>query len=375
MSITRVTSRVLADNSVGTAQLSAGAVTTKLGSEIGAFNFRNKIINGNFDIWQRGASFTGPEYGADRWLNNRFGSGCKMSREAFTLGQTDVPNEPTYFCRMAVNSLPAAGNASTLRQRIEDVRTFAGSTVTATFYAKANANKTVAVEFAQLFGTGGSPSAAVTAIGVQKLSLTTAWQKFTVTANIPSISGKTLGTNNDHYLQIDIWLDAGSNFNSRTDTLGHQSGTFNIAQVQVEAGSVATPFEQRPIGLELSLCQRYALALTTGAPSSTETIGHGYNANGAFHRVLINCPVPLRRSPTLIFTSGSINDLITDIAGLPSVGNFTVENFQPRCFNLLRSASTALQPNSTIYGSGYFSSGHLRVNGVSNVRFIADAEL
>ena len=87
--------------------------------------------------------------------------------------------------------------------------------------------------------------------------LTTSWQKFTVTVNIPSISGKTLGSNNDDFLGLYFWLDAGSDYNSRTNSLGQQSGTFDIAQVQLEAGSVATPFEMRPIGTELALCQRY----------------------------------------------------------------------------------------------------------------------
>jgi hypothetical protein len=73
---------------------------------------------------------------------------------------------------------------------------------------------------------------------------------------VPSISGKTLGTDNNLSI-CNIWFDAGSDFNARTDSLGQQSGTFEIAQVQLEPGPVATPFEQRPIGTELALCQRY----------------------------------------------------------------------------------------------------------------------
>jgi hypothetical protein len=76
-------------------------------------------------------------------------------------------------------------------------------------------------------------------------------------SNRPSISGKTLGTDNNSSLGLNIWFDAGSDYNSRTDSLGQQSGTFDIAQVQVEPGAVATTFERRPIGMELSLCQRY----------------------------------------------------------------------------------------------------------------------
>ena len=219
--------------------------------------FRNRIINGNFDFWQRGTSFTGSEYGADRWTHGRVGTTHTATRQAFTLGQTAVPNEPTYFCRTVVSSVAGAGNDAVLYQRIEDVRTFAGQQVTVSFWAKVDATKNIAVELEQNFGTGGSPSAIVTTIGTTKVSIGTSWQKVTVTATVPSISGKTLGTNNDHFLLLQIWFDAGSSFNSRTDSLGQQSGTFDIAQVQIEPGAVATPFEQRPIGTELSLCQRY----------------------------------------------------------------------------------------------------------------------
>jgi hypothetical protein len=219
--------------------------------------FRNAIINGNFDVWQRGTSFTGLEYGADRWVNTRTGSTCTMSRQAFTLGQTDVPGEPTYFCRMAVTSVAGASNNALIQQPIEDVRTFAAQQITISLWAKADATKSIAIEIAQGFGTGGSPSARVNAILAVKKTLTTAWQKITHTVAVPSISGKTLGSDGNSRLELNIWFDAGSNFNSRTDTLGQQSGTFDIAQVQVEVGPVATPFERRPIGVELVLCQRY----------------------------------------------------------------------------------------------------------------------
>jgi hypothetical protein len=218
---------------------------------------RNAIINGNFDIWQRGTSFTDSGYGVDRWGHGRIGTTHTVTRQSFTLGQTAVPNEPTYFCRTAVTSVAGAGNTSQLWQRVEDVRTFAGQQVTVSFWAKVDATKNISIELIQYFGTGGSPSAEVTSIGVTKVSVGTSWQKVTVTTTLPSISGKTLGTDGDHHIALIIWFDAGSDFNARTDTLGQQSGTFDIAQVQVEPGPVATPFERRPIGTELALCQRY----------------------------------------------------------------------------------------------------------------------
>ncbi|MGC5808680.1 hypothetical protein [Ralstonia pseudosolanacearum] len=65
-----------------------------------------------------------------------------------------------------------------------------------------------------------------------------------------------VGGGND-YLAVLFWFDAGSNFNARTNSLGQQTGTFDIAQVQLEAGVAATPFELRPWAAETLLCQRY----------------------------------------------------------------------------------------------------------------------
>ena len=255
--------------------------------------FRNRIINGNFDIWQRGTSFTGNEYGADRWIHNRVGTAHTATREPFELGQTDVPGEPTYYCRTVVISAADAANFSALVQFIEDVRTFAGQQVTVSFWAKVDSTKNIAIELQQNFGTGGSPSATVTTIGTTKVSIGTSWQKVTVTATVPSISGKTLGTTVNNCLTLAIFFDAGSDYNARTDSLGQQSGTFEIAQVQLEPGPVATPFERRPIGTELALCQRYFYRvadtnITLAPPSITDPNSFGF----------VTFPVTMRAHPT-----------------------------------------------------------------------------
>ncbi len=269
--------------------------TLSMGS---SFMFRNKIINGNFDIWQRATSQTTDGYASDdRWANGNVGTTKTHSRQAFTVGQTDVPGNPKYFSRTVVNSVGGAGNYCIKLQRIEGVSTLAGKTATLSFYAKADANKNIAVEFMQNFGSGGTPSAAVNGIGVTTIPLTTAWQKFTVTIDIPSISGKTLGTDNNDSLRLGFWFDAGSNFNVQTNSLGQQSGTFDIAQVQLEEGSVATPFEDRPIVLELSLCQRYYEAIPI-------TLSNLAGTAGLFrHRFMTT----KRVIPTLTVISGSLN--------------------------------------------------------------------
>jgi hypothetical protein len=278
--------------------------------------FRNAIINGNFDIWQRGTSFTGNEYGADRWVHGRVGTTHTASRQAFTLGQTAVPGEPTYFCRTVVSTVAGAGNYAFLVQKIEDVRTFAGQQVTASFWAKVDATKNISVELEQDFGTGGSPSANITTIGTTKVPIGTSWQKVTVTATVPSISGKTLGTDNNSFLQLNIWFDAGSTFNSRTNTLGQQSGTFEIAEVQLEPGLVATPLEQRPIGTELALCQRY---FEVGTSS-----WFGYAAGGTGIGAHVSYAATKRAVPTVATTAFSYTNASGSV-----VDNNTIYGFIP----------------------------------------------
>ena len=219
--------------------------------------FRNAVINGNFDIWQRGTSQSGTGYGSDdRWRNHHNGSTKTHSREAFALGQTDVPGNPSYFSRTVVSSVAGASHYVHKYQLIEDVRTFAGETMTLSFWAKADAPKNIAVDFVQWFGTGGTPSPGLR-FGVQKFPVTSSWQKIATTVAVPGLAGKTLGTDGESSLLVVFWFDAGSDYADRTAGLGQQSGTFDLAQVQLEPGGVATPFERRPMAAELALCQRY----------------------------------------------------------------------------------------------------------------------
>ena len=273
----------------------------------GVVGRKNAIINGNFDIWQRATSQTVSQYGsADRWRHSLSGSTQAVSRQAFTLGQTDVPNNPKYYSRTVVSSVAGAGSLIIMNQRIEGVRTFAGTTVTLSFWAKADASKNIAIEFYQNFGTGGSPSTAVSGIGITTVALTTSWVKHTVSVAIPSISGKTLGTNGNDFLQPQIWLDAGSAYNARSNSLGQQSGTFEFSQVQMEAGSVATTFEPRSVGEELALCQRYfqknynqnAFA-GTAITQFTNQSSHGRANTGIIGSVSV-FPVTMRGSPSLV---------------------------------------------------------------------------
>lgn len=221
--------------------------------------FKNKLINGDFAIWQRGTSQSTSSYGSDdRWLNENAGTTKVHSQQIATDTERALFNS-NYFSRTVVTSVAGAGNLCEKNQRIEDITKLAGKTVTVSFWAKADTSKNIAIEFLQSFGSGGTPSSNVDGIGSQLIALTTTWAKYSITVTIPSIIGKTLGTDGTHtsFTAFYFWFDAGSTYDVRTASLGQQSGTFDIAEVQIEEGSVATPFEQRPIGLELSLCKRY----------------------------------------------------------------------------------------------------------------------
>jgi len=297
----------------------------------------NAIINGDFDIWQRGTSLgsgTGGRYVADRWKNESIGTTYVPSQQSFTLGQPDVPNEPEFYHRQVVTSVAGIGNNSTLKQHIENVRTFAGETVTLSFWAKADTAKNITTEFVQNFGTGGSPSADVNALGITTHALTASWQKFTVTTTIPSILGKTLGSNFDNRLSLIFWFDAGSNFDSRTNTLGQQSGTFDIAQVQIERGAISTNFVIENISEIIIKCQRYyektyqlntntGTATFSGAKtsfdSSVQTPNGSIHLSHDFNTIKRITPTVVIHSPTT-----PAANRIAMVQGVGAVINFVV---------------------------------------------------
>jgi len=255
---------------------------------------KNLIINGNFNIWQRntnsGSVGSSGYWAADRWWSS-IGAGATsmtLSQQTFTAGQTDVPYEPTYFHRYTqTGTSTGAGN---FHQRIENVRTAAGQTVTLSFYAKANANITINTWANQNFGSGGSTTVSTS---VTPHSVTTSWQKFTHTISIPSISGKTIGSNS--YLRIYFGTPIGAGFD------------FDIALVQLELGENATPFEQRMYSQELAMCQRYYCKSydTTTAPATNTSnginiIGGSTQASGYQYMCLV-FPQDMRTTPSITF--------------------------------------------------------------------------
>jgi hypothetical protein len=256
---------------------------------------KNKFINGAFDNWQRGTSISLTSgvfaYTVDRFLAScSFSAGTStVSRQAFTPGTAPVSGyEGNYFARLTCGSTTSVWN---YRQNIENVTTFAGQTATLSFWIKASAaNATTSVEVAQIFGSGGSGNVVATYTGP---SVTTSWQRFSLTVNIPSIAGKTIGTSS--YLSITLYSTTGIASSLLVDTWGWQ----------MEAGSTATAFQTATgtIQGELAACQRYYWRNTTGSTYGVLVNAAAFRTTTAVDGQVV-FPVPMRINPTSMDWSG-----------------------------------------------------------------------
>lgn len=283
---------------------------------------KNFVINGDLSVWQYATSQTTSGYGSDdRFTNLNTGSTKVHSQQAFTVGQTDVTNNPKYYSRTVVTSVANAANFCLKEHRIEDVTKLSGETVTLQFWAKVGSAKNIAVEVEQNFGTGGSPSTAVDEINVSTLAITTSWVLQTVTFAMPSVSGKTLGTDGNDYTAIKIWFDAGSDHDLNTNSLGQQSGTFELANIQLEISATATDFEYVTPADQLARCKRYFEKLVGNTVDQTP-IGLAYGESTTVIRGTINYSEK-RAIPTITASASAADfEILTPGSG-PTASTFT----------------------------------------------------
>ena len=204
----------------------------------GPLVFRNKLINGGMAVDQRNAgatqTFTAAAalaYSVDRWYGYCTGANATGARVAGTGAQ--------YAYRFTgAASVTAIGFA----QRIEQLNSYslAGQTATLSVDLANSLLTTVTwtayyATTADTFGSLASPTK--TSIATGTFTVTSTVTRYQAQITVPAAA--TTG--------IEILFTVGA----------QTSGTWTIQNAQLEAGSVATPFEQRPIGMELSLCQRY----------------------------------------------------------------------------------------------------------------------
>lgn len=275
-----------------TSQLADNGATSVSPFEAG----KNKIINGDFGIWQRGTSgfATGGAYNADRWRAYCDNPGATYAISQQPLSPGAIVGVDSSYCWQLSQTGGSGGSANLLYQLIENVQTLEGQTATLSFYAKSDATRTALAPVAsQQFGTGGSSAVVINFVATSSspVNLTTSWQRFSYTATFPSISGKTIGTNS--YVEVDIKLPINT------------SQVTQVVGVQLEAGSVATPFTTATgtIQGELAACQRYYYR--SGGSAYTQ-FASGFTTATTAGQGTVFFPVNMRVAPTALDSGGSI---------------------------------------------------------------------
>ena len=309
---------------------------------------RNRIINGEMRIDQRyvGAAVTIPAatstYTIDRWI--AYGTAASK----FTCQQTPSATETGYATRVgagftnylamvsAAATTPAATDIYFVGQKIEGFNiadlawgSASAKTVTLSFWV----NSSVAGTYGgSLLNTAGSRSYVFS----YTINSTNTWEQKTIT-----ISGDTTGTwvvNNGIGIQLYFDMGTGTTYKGTagswsgslyygatggTNLIATSGATFYITGVQLEAGSVATPFERRMYSTELSLCQRYyqktyGQSFAPGAATTLNLVGFPICGNTGTDYTSLSFILPMRAAPSSISLwdgNGNANAFSRYIAG------------------------------------------------------------
>jgi hypothetical protein len=311
----------ISSNTLSNTVFQTGSVENYMSAQGTSFGMRNKIINGAMVIDQRnaGAAITGTAsllYSVDRF--NTFVS----TDGVMTFQQVaDAPTGFTYSLKATATTADASLTATQraiLFQRIEgynvsDLMLGSANAVqfTASFWVKSTLTGTFGGSFQN---TGSARAYPFT----YTISVASTWEQKTVT-----ITGDTTGTwdtTNGSGLQIVWGLGVGSTFSGTagawaagdfnsatgaTSVIGTLNATWQVTGVQLEKGSKSTPFENRPYGTELALCQRYY-------QQTNSFTAVGVSASSLIYGI-VTFPVTMRSSPSIGQTAAlQITDGVTN---------------------------------------------------------------
>jgi len=309
--------------------------------------FRNRIINGDMRIDQRnaGASVTPTnlQYCVDRFL-----FGLSQTSKLTAQQTTVAPSGFTNSFRITSSSSYAVISSDFffLRQPIEGFNvadlawgTASAATVTLSFMV-----------YSSLTGTfGGSVRNSANNRSypfTYTVSAANTWTTAAIT--IPGDTSGTWLTNNGMGIDVCFGVGVGSNFSGTAgawagsnfvsatgavSVVGTSGATFYITGVQLEAGSVATPFERRPYGTELVLCQRYyektyniAVAPGTSTDDGRITTGGENQASPVTTGYLIGSrlwAVRKRAAPTIVLydSVGNVGKVSVVVFGVSGSNN------------------------------------------------------
>jgi hypothetical protein len=322
---------------------------------------KNKVMNGDFSINQRNfTSITAAGFGQDRWNYTFTGGTATYSAQAFTAGAAPVAGyEAANFARIVTTGQSAVGDLAIFRQGIENVRTFAGQTITFSFYAKAaTGTPQIGLELRQSFGTGGSPSSVVeNPLGA--VTISTSWARYSLTYTMPSLSGKTVGTDpNSSGVYLGMWVSAGSTFATRSSSIGIQNNTFDIWGVQVEYGSKETPFQTASGGspqAELAMCQRYYYRATDS--STADSLGvWGIATSTTAMLGSVRLPVDMRVKASAVDYA---NLRVYDGTGVATVTSLSLSNPSPQVGQISVGVASGLVATRPYFIVGNTGNGYL----------------
>ena len=280
---------------VADSSASTGLAWKSYGSQLSS---SNPVLNSDFSIWQRGTSRAGTlgtsvgTYTADRWVVYIAAGANTVSRQA-TGDTTNLPNIQ-YCARMARDSGQTHTNTHYLINIFETSNSipFAGKTVTLSFYARKGANysSTSDILKAQIYTGTGTDQNVISGftgsvvLGQTNFTLTTTWQRFSLTATIGSTVTQIASA-----FQRDPVGTAGA------------ADYFEVTGVQLDVGSVAQPYRRamNTIQGELAACQRYYYrSVVGGNESAFSTSGTGQSSTAT--AFFVPLPVPMRIKPSSV---------------------------------------------------------------------------
>ena len=287
----------------------------------GQLSHRNKVINGSMIINQRGGSFTstGNEYMMDRFEHVQSGS---FNFDTTTTQDASGPVGFRKCLKITPDSTqtPTGGMNGMIQHKIEgqDLQdlcfgTSSAKKITLSFYAKSAAQNNNHQYTLQIRKYDDSNNRNMLN---RAFTVTSSWQRFTMTFD--GDTAENIRNDNGVGMQL-LWhladgpddIHAQVNTFSRTTNssfytavtgqsnfMDNTNNEFYLTGVQLEIGSVATPFEHRSYADELRRCQRYYYKIEHDPAYSDITIGTGHQ-NGAYGVVTCQNPVPMRTKPSI----------------------------------------------------------------------------
>jgi hypothetical protein len=271
------------------------------------------IINGNFDIWQRGTSFSANGFTADRWYLDMYGTGatCTLARGTKTVGQELPPTKSAYVTRATFDDTSSDGYI-TLQYRGPDLWTINNKTVTVSFWAYADVALELGIELLHHDGTAQHHDV----ITPVKLAITAGEYKFyTATFVCPSISGYTLTPG--HHWRMNLWLSSDST--PWSGGVPHQSGLFYFSGFGMNYGDSYVPVRERTVEEERLLCSQFYQIISAVGLVGAYNESYVQLNQYSFPVLMRNTPQVIDDGVTFFRYSGTPGSLYTPYATIGSI--------------------------------------------------------